>query len=155
METSVVALQSLLEEEKNLYGDLVELAREKQQQIIANDLPTLSDTVAREEDLLQEIFQKEKKRKELLEALGGGDVTFATLCQRVNDNLALELQGLRTELLHLLEELWEINATNSRLINDTLEFNKNTVENLARLRSSRTYGPKTQNSQQTILDQKG
>lgn len=146
-------LLSVLSAEKALYQELIALAQEKQGNIIANDLEELANTVAKEEELLKKIDKKEQQRKK---ALSQQEESFKKVCEKAPADLVAALKKIRQDLLNILEELWEINATNGRLITDSLQLNNNTLQSLNRLKTSRTYNPheKKSLSNLNLIDKK-
>ena len=148
-------LNEVLQSEKALYEKLVEIAREKQGHLVQNDLDGINETVSREEELLTEISEEEKKRKEVLKEIEGEEDSFADLCQKAPEELADKLKKTREQLLLLLEELWEVNETNNRLIQDSLQFNNNLVQSLAKIRGSDTYSQEgSKEKSRSFLDKK-
>ncbi len=139
MKAQFEELNSLLGREKELYRELVQLAKTKQEQLVQNDLEGIGTAVADEEKILEKISGEEEKRKDLLGQIEGEDKSFADLCQEAPEDLTNSLRETREGLLLVLEELWEVNETNNRLIQDSLEFNNNLVNSLAKIRGSSTY----------------
>lgn len=139
MKAAFKELDSLLAREKELYGELVELAKTKQERLVQNDLEGIGTAVADEETILNKIAGEEEKRKDLLGQLEGEEKSFSELFGEAPEDLVQSLRETREGLLLVLEELWEVNETNNRLIQDSLEFNNNLVNSLAKIRGSSTY----------------
>ncbi len=139
MKSAFIELDSLLARERDLYQELVQLAKTKQEHLVSNDLEGIGDAVAEEEEVLDKIAGEEEKRKDLLSQLEGEERSFSDLCQKAPEDLVENLKETREGLLLVLEELWEVNETNNRLIQDSLEFNNNLVHSLSKIRGSSTY----------------
>ncbi len=139
MSEGIYLLHEVLEEEKGLYEQLVEMAKEKQEYIVKNDLDKLNQTIAQEDGLLGQINEQEKKRKDVVEELTGEEKTFSEICRLAPADLTEKLRALRGELLLVLEELGEINSTNGRLIQDSMQINTMTLQALTSAGEDSTY----------------
>jgi len=139
MEELFRELDALLSREGELYQELVEMAKSKQDHLVQNDLEGIGEVLTREEEILDRIADEEEKRKNLLEKMEGEDKNFNKICEEAPAELTENLREIRQALLLTMEELWEVNETNNRLIQDSLVFNKNMVQSLAKIRGASTY----------------
>lgn len=141
MESNISLLYGILKREKSLYETLLKLAKTKQEQIIANEVDALLETIEQEKEILQNIEEEENKRVNCLEALAENGSSFLAICQRAGISITDKLKGLRKDLLLLLDELAETNEINKRLLQDALGLNQMMFEGLAGGAERGNYDP--------------
>ncbi len=141
MESNISLLYGVLKKEKSLYETLLKLAKTKQEQIIANEVEALLETIEREKDILEKIEEEESKRAYYLESLAENGSSFPEICQRAGISTTGKLKGLRNDLLLLLDELAETNEINKRLLQDALGLNQMMFEGLAEGPERGNYDP--------------
>ena len=145
MESAFESLVTLLEEQKEVYGDLLRLGKTKQADLIKGAIEEV-DAVTRQEEAL--IFQAGRLEEEryncafhLLEMNGHDpDAPLTEIIeiapQQVKDRLA-ELHG---EMVNILTELDRLNQENMSLIQQSLKFIQVTVEAISPADQT-TYAP--------------
>ena len=146
-------LATVLEEEKGLYSELTQLAHDKQQVIINNDVEKLADYLRNEQELIEKIEKKEKERRRVVISLCSDidmpeqDLSFSKLRDYINDDSKKELEELKSGLLEVLEELQRVNDANKKLIEEALNLNDFNVKILteATSPSASTYSKKGSN----------
>ena len=120
----------VLQEEQELYRDLIPIAEEKTRVIVKNNLQSLQEITAREQQAIEKLNALERRREEII-------VNMATVLNRDPRTLKLknmvkilekrpEEQKKLAELYDLLtasiRQLSEINERNKVLINQSLEM---------------------------------
>ena len=120
----------VLQEEQELYRNLIPIAEEKTRVIVKNDLQALQEITAREQQAIEQLNALERRREEVI-------VNMATVLNRDPRTLKLknmvkllekrpEEQKKLAELYDLLtasiRQLSEINERNKVLINQSLEM---------------------------------
>ena len=120
----------VLQEEQELYRNLIPIAEEKTRVIVKNDLQALQEITAREQQAIEQLNALERRREEVI-------VNMATVLNRDPRTLKLknmvkllekrpEEQKKLAELYDLLtasiRRLSEINERNKVLINQSLEM---------------------------------
>ncbi|AZO93998.1 flagellar protein FlgN [Halocella sp. SP3-1] len=126
----------ILKTEYQLYQSIYQLARRKQDIIIAEDLEGLEEIVKKEEKLLGEVQKMEEARLELV------DTNLDDLLSRVDKPNKQELDDLRNRLVSLTLKLKEQNLLNNQLIEDSLTL-VNIKLNLAKNNGgTKTYSKK-------------
>lgn len=126
----------ILKTEYQLYQSIYQLARQKQDIIIAEDLEGLEEIVKKEEKLLGEVQKMEEARLELV------DTNLDDLLFRVDKPDKQELDDLRNHLVSLTLKLKEQNLLNNQLIEDLLTL-VNIKLNLAKNNGgTKTYSKK-------------
>ncbi|AZR73903.1 hypothetical protein BBF96_11185 [Anoxybacter fermentans] len=154
----------VLNEEKKLYTKLTDLAHDKQQVIIANDVEKLADYLREEQDLIDKIEGIEKKRRQVVIGLCSEldipdkELSFSKLRDFLDEGSRIKLDQLRTSLLKILEELHQTNETNRVLIEEALKINDFTIRILTQAvsPSSSTYtrAGVEENKSQHLIDKR-
>lgn len=139
-------LIQILNNEKELYIELTEIAQEKQDVIITNDVEKLAECLKKEDHLIQEIEEAEKERRKVVIALctdldiSDKELSFTKLREFINEDSRKYLDNLKQNLLEVLNRLHQINETNKLLIEQSLSINEYTLGLLTQARSAQpTY----------------
>lgn len=135
----------LLGDEAALYGDLVDLAREKQRALVGGRLSDLERILAREQDLLKSVAEVEEARYALQCDLAScfgvtpGELTVTRLAEAVGSSYGPLLLEKQQALVGLINELTALNQANAELIQQSLAYIAFTMDALAG-EASATYG---------------
>ena len=149
MASLIEELIGVLEEELEIYDQLVPVAREKTQVIVKNDIPALQEITAREQGAVDRITALEVKRnrimKDIKTVLGTGEkeLKLSDLIGLLKDDQKEKktLSELHDKLKKPLI-LVEINNRNKVLIQQSLElieFNLNFLQSTRMSPGSNTY----------------
>ncbi|GAW27660.1 flagellar protein FlgN [Carboxydocella sp. ULO1] len=139
MATAAGVLQELtqvLAGQRDVYGRLLSLAREKQEALVRGDLPVIEQIVAQEEQLVVQVGKLEEARNQLVEALAtelgleDRQLTISKLLELGAGDTS-RLQGIAVELTHVLEDLGKVNEQNKQLLQQSLKYLDFTVNLLA------------------------
>jgi len=117
---------------KNLnksYQKLLELAYDKEEILVANDVERLVELNEKEEQVVEKIEDYDKKREEKLTQLGreleinSGNVKFSFILEGMEEDFKIQFKELRKELLEVMDELSEMNERNAVLLKEALHYN--------------------------------
>ena len=150
MASLIEELIGVLEEELEIYDQLVPVAREKTQVIVKNDIPALQEITAREQGAVDRITALEVKRnrimKDIKTVLGTGEkeLKLSDLIGLLKDDQKEKktLSELHDKLKKTSNVLVEINNRNKVLIQQSLElieFNLNFLQSTRMSPGSNTY----------------
>lgn len=150
MASLIEELIGVLEEELEIYDQLVPVAREKTQVIVKNDIPALQEITAREQGAVDRITALEVKRnrimKDIKTVLGTGEkeLKLSDLIGLLKDDQKEKktLSELHDKLKKTINVLVEINNRNKVLIQQSLElieFNLNFLQSTRMSPGSNTY----------------
>ena len=139
MASVIQELISILDEEQQIYEELLPIASEKTNVIIKNNLESLQSITTREQQALDRIATLEKKRSEVIVNIGiilnkkPADIKLKDIV-KVLDNSPeeqRELAQLHDNLKRTVKRLVNINTQNRSLIEQSLEmieFNMNLIQ---------------------------
>lgn len=127
MKSAYEELLTLLQNQKNVYSELVDLSRKKQKPLIEGELTSLEVITRQEQVLIYQIGKLEEKREKCVVYLAeqGGFDTSATLKEllpQVPEKLRPALKKTYEDLAVLLSELEKFNRENTDLIQQSLRF---------------------------------
>ena len=160
MATLVETLIQVLNEECEVYSDLVDISNEKTQIIVANDIEKLQKITDQEQDILTTIANLEHKREEATKVIAmvlGKNTKGVKLRDVIGfmegqPDIQEQLSDVHDRLLHVVKRLSEINKHNSVLVNDQLEmiqFNLNVLQGLWQAPETGTYNKGAYNTGET------
>ncbi len=138
-------LYQILSEEYQVYGELKELANQKQEALIENELEELAGIVEAETELMDNVDKLEAARLELLEAIAGNldisvdDLNFNELLSELSESRQAEYSELRDKLLELIEDLNALNEGNRQLLMEALKFNEFSMKAVIGSEDQQTY----------------
>ena len=139
MASVIQELISILDEEQQIYEELLPIASEKTNVIIKNNLESLQSITTREQQALDRIATLEKKRSEVIVNIGiilnkkPADIKLKDIV-KVLDNSPeeqRELAQIHDNLKRTVQRLVNINTQNRSLIEQSLEmieFNMNLIQ---------------------------
>jgi hypothetical protein len=143
-------LISVLEEECDVYQQLIPIADEKTQVIVKNDLTSLQDITSKEQRAVGHINTLERKRDQIMNNIRtvinrkSGEFTLKTLIglmeKQPKEQKALSI--IHDNLKSNIQRLVEINNRNMSLIQQSLEmieFNMNFIQSTRMSPGNNTY----------------
>ncbi len=150
MASLIDELISILEEECNVYQQLIPISEEKSQIIVKNDLTSLQDITSKEQTAISRINALERKRDQVMVNIRTvinrktGEFTLKTLIELMEkqpkEQKALSL--IHDNLKNTIQRLVEINNRNKSLIQQSLEmieFNMNFIQSTWMSPGNNTY----------------
>ncbi len=150
MASLIDELIGILEEECNVYQQLIPISEEKSQVIVKNDLTSLQDITSKEQTAISRINTLERKRDQIMVNIrtvinrNTGEFTLKTLIglmeKQPKEQKALSL--IHDNLNSTIQRLVEINNRNKSLIQQSLEmieFNMNFIQSTRMSPGNNTY----------------
>lgn len=115
MTINIMNIFKILKIEYEMYQELYELAQQKQDIIINEDIDELEKIVRNEEEFLQKIKELEEERLTLTD-----NNNLTELLLIADEPQKLNLDDFRNQIIDLTVKLKEQNSLNNKLINDSL-----------------------------------
>ena len=150
MASLIDELIGVLEEECNIYRQLIPISDEKTRIIVINDLPSLQDITSKEQAAIGRINTLERKRDQIMGNIRtvinrkDGEFTLKTLIglmeKQPKEQKALSI--IHDSLKSTIQRLVEINNHNKSLIQQSLElieFNMNFIQSTRMSPGNNTY----------------
>ena len=150
MASLIDELIGVLEEECNVYQQLIPISEEKSQVIVKNDLTSLQEITSKEQTAISRINTLERKRDQIMVNIRTvinrktGEFTLKTLIglmeKQPKEQTALSL--IHDNLKNTIQRLVEINNRNKSLIQQSLEmieFNMNFIQSTRMSPGNNTY----------------
>ena len=134
MRQSITDLCTLLQEQKDVLGNMLELAKEERQIIISGESDKLEGVIRLELRELNKLGAIEKKRlalhKDIAAELGlrDSDITVSKIAKKVEQNERDAIRKLQKELTPLIEEHTAVNMENRELIKAHIEYSETMLE---------------------------
>ena len=134
MQSLVSKLIGIIHEEVRSLHKLLELVDEEQETLVQNDAEKLVDNVARQETLLGEAENLEKRRLQVTEQLSRkcmvapGELTMSRLTDLVEEAHSAELKTLQHNLLDAHQKIEETNRNNELLIRQSMGYITRTLD---------------------------
>ncbi len=130
-------LISILQEQKKIYEDLLDLSRQKQKILIKGDISALEGITAQEEVLVFQTGKLEEKREQCLSSLAEAygwvqEKTLADFLPLVSTEKRVELEKIHEDFSMCLNDLRRLNHENTELLEQSLQFVNFTVDVLSR-----------------------
>jgi hypothetical protein len=129
LDTSVIGrLIEVLEQETKIYDDLLKISRDKTDIIVEGKVSELENIVKLEQSYILSMSKLENVREALVEKLSStlgldaSEMTISTLTNYANDECVKKLKTCQMTMSTLLNDLKDINSTNSKLIKNSLEY---------------------------------
>lgn len=150
MASLIDELIGILNEETQIYNQLIPVAEEKTLIIVKNDLILLQEITGKEQSIIDQVSSLERKREEVM-------VNIKTVINHKSENLNLKLlvqllvkqpkeqkalSVLRDNLNGTIQRLVEVNNRNKLLIQQSLEmieFNMNFIQSTRMSPGNNTY----------------
>lgn len=123
MTEHVADLESNLKQQITIYRHLVKLEQEKQQALVDNVIEKIENITAQEEKILLEVGSLEEERLDWAEFFAketGKSAEEIYLTDLVNNYP--ELEPIRGELERVIDELRQLNETNTKLLQNAVNI---------------------------------
>ena len=134
MRQSLADLCALLQEQKAVLMNLLELSKEERQIIIKAESDKLEDVIRLELRELSKLGAIEKKRMELHKTIAAelglpeDQITVTNIAEKAEPDERDAIRKLQTELMPLIEEHAALNAENRELIKQHIEYSNVMLE---------------------------
>ena len=134
MRQTLADLCNLLQEQKEVLGNMLKLAKEERQIIIDGESDKLEGVIRLELKELNKLGAIEKKRLALHKiiavelGLPDEDITVTKIAENAQPDERSALKKLQTELMPIIEEHTAINAENRELIKSHIEYSESMLE---------------------------
>jgi flagellar biosynthesis/type III secretory pathway chaperone len=128
MESPVLELERILKNEIDIYEKIASIEAGKTDAILSRDGTELERFAIEQERLLNEIADLEKKRAESIEQyrhdnrFDERNVSLQDLVRNMDEDSALRLMRCGMELKRTMLRIQSLSETNSKLIEDNMEF---------------------------------
>lgn len=135
-------LIKLLQSHLDYHQIMLQIADEKKEALIANEVDHLLSILEREEGVAKRMQELEEERKRALQSLGiDNKISFQKFLDSAPEEKKEDLSLLRAHLLKTLEVLKEKNETNAMLINESLDLNEFSIQLFTNSNMASTYSP--------------
>lgn len=135
-------LMSILQRHLEFHEILLQMAEEKREVLVANEVDELLSILEREEGMIKQIKELEEERERSLRDLSlGEDRSFKDLLEKAPDQRREDLLHLRDSLLQIVEELKVKNESNAMLVNESLDLNEFSIQLFTNSIIGQTYSP--------------
>lgn len=150
MASLIEELINTLEQENEIYKQLIPVSEEKTKIIVSNDLQALQNITAKEQNIIERINGLEKKREEVIVNIGTvigkkpnllNIGAIANLLEKQPEEQK-QLSIIHDNLKKTIQRLMEINSHNKSLIDQSLEmieFNMNFIQSTRMLPGNNNY----------------
>jgi len=133
MRQTLTDLCGLLEEQKEVLGNMLELAKEERRIIIGGESDKLENVIRLELKELNRLGAIEKKRLALHSIIAAqlaidGDITVSKIAEKAQPEERSVIQKLQKELMPLIEEHAAVNKENRELIQSHMEYSQTMLE---------------------------
>lgn len=147
MEIIINELTDILEQETEIYGDLLKISKNKTDTIIKGNVKELEEDLKREQTALLKVNRLEDSREKLICKLSENleihknDLTITELVKHIQGEQADRLQKARNMILNIMDELKKVNELNSHLIKNSLDYINFSINIMSNLdNESNNYG---------------
>lgn len=157
-------LLELLDEQTEIYKNLLGFMETKQKAIIKNDLEQLEAVVAKERALANHLNLLEKNRLELVAqlvedlSLEEANPTLSQLGEYLPEKYQAYFQKMKEQLTQYLKTAADLNKVNEELLQSSLAYINFSLNLMLGMQNSAAYGSQGQESGKTvktsIFDQK-
>jgi len=160
-EKNLEELTEILKEENELYEKLLDIAEDKKETLINNNIESLFNLVENDRDYIEQVSELEERRLTLMNDIKENfaiedDLSYMGFVEQLPDHWGEKLNPIRNKLLETLEEFHILNEENKKLIEEAVKFNKFSIdliiENLNN--NEYTYNELGKNSPR-LLDKRG
>ena len=133
MRQTLTDLCNLLQEQKEVLGNMLELAKEERRIIIGGESDKLENVIRLELKELNRLGAIEKKRLALHSIIAAqlaidGDITVSKIAEKAQPEERSVIQKLQKELMPLIEEHAAVNIENRELIKAHMEYSETMLE---------------------------
>ena len=160
-EKNLNELIQILKEENKLYKKLLDIAENKKETLINNNIESLFEYVERDREYIEKVSELEERRLALMNDIKDNfkiedDLSYMEFVKKLPNHWGDKLNPIRNELLETLDEFHILNEENKKLIEEAVKFNKFSIdliiENLNN--NEYTYNELGKNSPR-LLDKRG
>lgn len=143
MEKSIQQLKDTLIKENEMYANVLRLAEQKTEVITRGDIKSLENITKREQHFIATMNTFEKIRRSILTNIAEQldireDFTVSELILHLDDDTGNHIDQLRDKLLDTIGAIKEVNKSNEKLIEQSLQYINFNLEIL-------TYSPEEGN----------
>ncbi|GAB6138161.1 flagellar protein FlgN [Halanaerobaculum tunisiense] len=135
MTDNLAKLADVLAAEYELYQKVYDLAEQKQELIMDQEVDKLEEIVQQEEEQLETIQKLENTRQQLV-----GEKDLSQLIAEADQPTSDRLEQLQDNLLQLTRKLQDINQLNGKLLDDALQLTNISLNILGANQQGSTYG---------------
>jgi len=134
MRQTLADLCALLQEQKEVLGNMLKLAKEERQIIIGGESEKLEGIIRLELKELNKLGAIEKKRLALHRVIAAelglqdDDITVTKIAEKAQPDERDAIKKLQTELMPLIDEHAAVNAENRELIKSHIEYSETMLE---------------------------
>jgi len=134
MRQSLADLYDVLEEQKTVLANMLELALQERQILINSESDKLENVIRLELKELSKLGAIEKKRAELSKkiaaelSLDPSDLSITKITEALHPNECVEILEIQKELIKLLDEHTTVNKENRQLIEAHVEYSQMMME---------------------------
>lgn len=153
MDTLVITeLGKVLEQEANIYNDILELSKSKTRIIIDGKVNELENIVKLEQSLIIHMGKLEEMRERLIGEISGllgePEITLSGLLKHVDGVQGDKFKKLQANIMNIVNDLKNTNEVNSKLIKNSLEYIDFSINLFANLSTNNNnYGKKGETSE--------
>jgi len=128
MEKLLTDILDSLEQEKEIYKELIDLSTRKTDIILKKKVDVLDKLVDLEQELVEHIKKLELDRQELVEELAkvkdveANTITLSKLIEWSEGDLRLKFENIQEEFTRIIDRLRHLNEINAKLIRTNLEY---------------------------------
>lgn len=128
MQELLMELTDIMTEEKNIYDELLEISKNKKNIIVEGNVDELERITKTEQSIIIELAKLEDKREDNIQRIANvigikpEDLTISKLVEHVDHETGKKLRDMRETMMKALRELKDLNALNSKLINNSMEY---------------------------------
>lgn len=158
-------LLTILKEEKNLYQKLFEIAEEKNEALVNNDLDKLIEIVEKDRKVIADIEKKDQARNDKIQEIKNKfeieleKDSYSNLIEQLPAEWGETLNPIREELIELTDDFHSLNEQNQKLLKQAMELNKISFETLMQniKEEDTTYSKQTKDKkeQPRIINKQG
>ncbi|MDL2273049.1 flagellar protein FlgN [Oscillospiraceae bacterium OttesenSCG-928-G22] len=142
----ITKLVELLSRERDLYREILELSKKKQDVVASGNIEELDEVVKKEQLLLVRLGDLERKRKGAIEEIAAAiskapdDLVLSDLLPHCSAEQKAEIETVQSELQETLREQIELNEINHKLINSKLQYINFTIDMMSGGQATNNYG---------------
>jgi flagellar biosynthesis/type III secretory pathway chaperone len=125
MEIEISCLLEILDKQKKLIDELLNLASEQLQALKLDDLNKITSLTARQEYIKQQLALLEQKRHTIIEQYSrkrGVEIKYLSELLYIENNDSAEVKKIRKEIIDSCQKLKEVHALNSLLLKQGLKY---------------------------------
>jgi flagellar biosynthesis/type III secretory pathway chaperone len=143
---NVADLLEIMSKEQDALDAILELEMGKNDILVSRDLLKLAEITEKENDFSLYLSEMEDRRVSLLSSKGLGK-SLSEVLERVSAEEAAKVREMQSRLAERLKKLKALNEINSRILTESIQFFRYTLELLAGEKESATLygmnGPET------------